>query len=127
MDGEAGDRPHLLDPSLLGKSVDHPDRAASILRSQAFDPRLSPGTGGTLGRNTFRKDGTNNFNLGLVRRVPLPSFNNASLQFRGEIFNLLNHAQFDSPGQSLSNLDFGLITNTLNNGRVIQLSLRLAF
>lgn len=127
VDGEPDDRPFILDPSLLGKSFDDPNTSARLLTKQAFSTNLPPGGRGNLGRNAFRKDGTNNFNLAVVRRVDLPSGNGAHVQIRAEVFNLLNHAQFDAPGTNVVNDDFGLITNTLNNGRVLQLSLRLAF
>jgi hypothetical protein len=37
----------------------------------------------------------------------------------------MNHAQFDEPQRNLSSPAFGKITNTLNDGRVFQLGLRL--
>ena len=44
---------------------------------------------------------------------------------RGEAFNLTNHPQFDEPQRNLSAPPFGKITNTLNDGRVLQLGLRV--
>jgi len=44
---------------------------------------------------------------------------------RGEAYNLTNHPQFDEPQRNLSAPPFGKITNTLNDGRVLQLGLRL--
>ena len=43
---------------------------------------------------------------------------------RGEAYNLTNTPQFDEPQRNLSSPSFGRITNTLNDGRVLQLALR---
>jgi hypothetical protein len=50
-----------------------------------------------------------------------------TLQLLAESLNLLNHAQFQQPGQSLSETNFGQITNTLNDGRTFQFTLGLNF
>ena len=47
--------------------------------------------------------------------------------FRAAFLNLLNHAQFEKPGVSMASPKFGLLTNTVNKGRVAQLSLQLNF
>jgi hypothetical protein len=44
---------------------------------------------------------------------------------RGEAFNLSNTPQFDEPQRNLSSPAFGKITNTLNDGRIFQLGLRI--
>jgi hypothetical protein len=44
---------------------------------------------------------------------------------RGEAYNLTNTPQFDEPQRNLSSPSFGRITNTLNDGRVLQLGVRL--
>jgi hypothetical protein len=55
------------------------------------------------------------------------------IDFRAEFFNLFNHAQFFLPGDStgMQNVDstssFGVITQTVNNPRLIQFALKLAF
>nr|MCU0246671.1 hypothetical protein [Bryobacter sp.] len=41
------------------------------------------------------------------------------------IYNLSNTPQFDVPQRNLSSPSFGRITNTLNDGRVMQVGLRL--
>ena len=57
VDGQQSDNPFLLDPSILGASVDHPDTAAAQLPRSAF-AFIQPGDRrGNLGRNTFRRDG----------------------------------------------------------------------
>ena len=80
---------------------------------------------GTLGRNTFRKDGVWNVNLALTRQFALRG--DMLMRFQAESLNLLNHAQFEEPGSTLTESNFGQITNTLNDGRTFQFTLSLVF
>ncbi|MBI2821066.1 MAG: hypothetical protein HYX74_02465, partial [Acidobacteria bacterium] len=127
VDGHSQDRPNILNPAILGKSVDDPDTSTSILRSDFFDTNIAPGGRGNIGMNTFRKDGTHNWNFALSRLFPFPSGGDHSLQVRADFFNLFNHPQFDKPGIFVASTTFGKITNTVNRGRQIQFSLRLNF
>jgi len=128
VDGMSSDRPDLLDPSVLGRVIDNPDTSALMLPRSSFG-YLAPGERrGNLGRNTFRKDGIENVNLAITRQWILPSAHSERrLTFRVEAMNALNHPQFDAPGFTLTNNNFGKITNTLNDGRVLQLGLRFYF
>ena len=87
--------------------------------------------------------------LGNANRTPLsgPDFVNTDfsiikhfvpregmrLDFRSEFFNLFNHAQFGSPGGNGTGADFNapstftVINYTVNNPRLIQFALKLAF
>jgi hypothetical protein len=50
------------------------------------------------------------------------------VDFRTEFFNLFNHAQFGTPGADFNSpATFGAINTTVNNPRVIQFALKLAF
>ncbi len=46
-------------------------------------------------------------------------------QLRREAYNLANHPQLDEPQRNLTSPAFGKITNTLNDGRLLQFGLRL--
>lgn len=128
VDGEGHDRPNILNPSILGTSVDNPDTSASILKASNFNTILPAGGRGNLGMSTFRKKGTSNTNLALGRTYHLPGKRERTAQIRTEFYNLFNRAQFDKPGPLLSSTaTFGKITNTVNKGRQVQLSLRLDF
>ncbi|MGH9783023.1 MAG: TonB-dependent receptor domain-containing protein [Terriglobia bacterium] len=125
VDGVGGDRPNLLNPAILGKSLDHPDTSTSIWRREYFDTNIAPGGRGNLGFQTFRQDGISNWNVALERdfvfREPV------ALRFRTEFINFLNHAQFEGPDDEMAFEPFAKIINTANRGRVIQLLLRLQF
>lgn len=127
-DGEGRDRPSLLDTSLLGRSIDNPDTALSILRREAFDAEAPSREGrGNLARNAFRKDGTVNFNVSLGRTFALSADRTRSLLVRAEVVNALNHPQFASPNDNLTSAAFGQITDTSNAGRIVQIHLRAGF
>ena len=138
------DRPNLLNPAILGKSLDHPDTAPSVLgtdscgpvqtedpaffRCAYFDTNLPPGGRGDLGYNTFRNDGTHNWNFAVEKGfyLPNPGGREPQLQFRAELINFLNQPQFSPVNNRIAAEDtFGEITNTANRGRIIQFTLRL--
>jgi hypothetical protein len=50
----------------------------------------------------------------------------AVLTFRGDAFNIFNHAQFNNPNMTASGGSFGTVT-TSAPGRNMQLSLKLVF
>jgi len=142
VDGNSADRPNILNPSLLGKSFDNPDTVTAILGAntcrppgtdglpylhcQYFDTNIPPGGRGNLGWNTFRKDGTANWNVAFGRSFRLPRGEH-SLDFRTEFINFFNTPQFDKPGTQLAVATFGKITNTVNKGRQVQFTLKLIF
>ncbi len=125
VDGAAGDRPHIVDPSILGRSIDHPDSAPRLLRREAF-AFVQPGEArGNLARNAFRKDGIRNVNFAISRAWNLVG--ETVLTFRAESINFFNTAQFAGPGEELTGANFGQITNTLNDGRTFRFLLRFSF
>ncbi len=125
VDGGSADRPNILDPSILGKTISHPDTAPLILRRDRFVYIPLGERRGSLGRGTFRKAGIANFNAALSKQWRWGGRGEYTVLLRGEAYNLTNHPQFDEPQRNLSAAPFGKITNTLNDGRVFQLGLRL--
>ena len=125
VDGGASDRPNVIDPSVLGAKVDHPDKSSKLLPASAFAFQSADQVAGNLGNNTFRKDGIWNVNFALSRRFVLKG--DTTLRFQAESLNLFNHAQFEEPGTTLTDTNFGQITNTLNDGRTFQFTLGLSF
>lgn len=125
VDGVSGDRVHIIDASILGASIDHPDTSVARMPATAFEFMVPEDRAGNIGRNTFRKDGVRNLNLSIQRRWRVGR--DSMLQFRAESINLFNTAQFDKPGYQLTSKNFGQITNTLNDGRTFRFMLRFAF
>jgi hypothetical protein len=74
-----------------------------------------------------------NTDFSIIKDFPLSFREGMNVQFRAEIFNLFNHAQFFLPGGSSGMQDvdspasFGVITQTVNNPRLIQFALKLNF
>jgi hypothetical protein len=123
VDGGPSDRPNIVDPSILGMTISHPNIATQILRRDRF-AYIRPGERrGNLGRNTFRKANIWNWNASVARQFRLP--NDWTGQFRVEAYNLSNTPQFDEPQRNLTSPSFGKVTNTLNDGRVFQVGFRI--
>jgi hypothetical protein len=125
VDGSGGDRPNILDPSILGRTISHPDIAPLILARDKFSYMTPPDQAGNLGRNVMRKASIANWNLALQKSWRLRALREAQLQLRGEAYNGFNTPQFDEPQRNHTSPAFGKITNTLNDGRVFQLGLRV--
>jgi hypothetical protein len=125
VDGNGGDRPNLIDPSILGRSIDNPNTSRALLPRSAFSFIAPTDLAGSLGRDTFRRGGYRNLNAALVRRWSLPHDKNLAL--RAESINLLNTPQFAAPGTDLSSANFGQITNTLNDGRTLRFGLTVGW
>ena len=125
VDGAMGDRPSLVSPEILGRTIDHPDTSRQMLPRSAFRFVQLHEASGNLGRNVFRKDGIQNINFSVSRSWKIG--NESTLTFRAESINLFNTPQFAFPGSDLSGGNFGQITNTLNDGRTFNLTMRLSF
>ena len=125
VDGVPGDRPDLIDTRILGRSITSPDNSRALLPRSAFALISPTQQRGNLGINTFRRDGIRNLNASVERRFAFAA--DRSLVFRAESINLLNTPQFADPISDLSNSAFGMITNTLNDGRTFRFTLRLEF
>ena len=124
VDGVTGERPQLLDRSILGRTIGHPDTSKQRLPREAF-AFLEPGGAGTLGRYVFRKGAIRNVNASLSRRWAVGG--DAWMAVRAESVNLLNTPQFAEPGSRLTDPNFGAITNTLNEGRTFRFGIEAGF
>lgn len=108
-----------------------------------FDPsafELQPvGFLGNLGRNTVIGPGLANFDFSIFKTVSLGE--RVGLQFRAELFNLFNRANFSTPdrafrfafvgarpdGSGIVSGAAGRITGTVTSSRQLQLALKLIF
>jgi hypothetical protein len=85
---------------------------------------------GYLGRNTFRGAGMHNFDMSLIKNLPVWTASNPErvvAQLRAEVFNCFNLVNFGLPNNVLMGTGFGLISKTSAPSRQIQLSLKLLF
>jgi hypothetical protein len=67
-----------------------------------------------------------NTDFSVIKQFALP-WENMGLNFRAEIFNLFNHAQFGLPVNDISAPGFGSVNSTVNNARLVQFGLKLTF
>jgi hypothetical protein len=125
VDGSGADRPNILDPSILGRTIANPDTSRQLLPRTAFGFIQPTEESGNLGRNVFRKGPIRNVNATLARTWAFQK--DVRLTFRAESINLFNTPQFAEPGFELSNPNFGLITNTLNDGRTFRFGLQVGW
>ena len=128
-DGFSESRPVLLDPSILGNSVNHPATSRDALPRAAFRALTSAETTASLvGRNTFFLDGTKTVDFGLTKNFSMP-WEGHKLTVRADMFNVFNHVQYGFPSSSIANTNFGAITSvaTLYAPRNVQVSLRYQY
>ncbi|MGC2447410.1 MAG: carboxypeptidase-like regulatory domain-containing protein, partial [Candidatus Sulfotelmatobacter sp.] len=93
-----------------------------------------PGELGTAARAPVYGPRFVNTDFSLIKDFPFTFREGMNLQFRAEFFNLFNHPQFFLPGIGNSGMQdintpssFGVISNTVNNPRLIQFALKLKF
>jgi hypothetical protein len=123
--------------SLVPKSSDNAQFCDS--NGRGFSAALAASTcaniRGNMGRNTIIGPGLFNADFSVFKNNPIPQISEtASLQFRAEFFNVLNHTNF-APSSNLSafnangtpNTLFGQLTSTQIDNRVIQLALKLVW
>ncbi|MBL8241562.1 MAG: hypothetical protein JNM66_29325 [Bryobacterales bacterium] len=125
VDGDTSDRPNLIDPSILGRTIGNPDTARLLLPRSAFGYIRPTDLRGSIGNNTFRKAGIANLNASVARTFTIRG--EKKVLFRAEALNLGNTPQFAEPWRELSSPNFAFITNTLNDGRALRFHLRFQF
>ena len=131
-----------INPDAGGATID--PTTAQYIVNPTYVPGLSCSVPrfGSLGRNTLRTPGLNNFNLNLQKNIRLRE--SMRLELRAEFFNLFNHPQFTqgsispfSPAGGTINSNAAtapagrfLNPDTVGNdggGRVVRYQLRLKF
>ncbi len=130
------------DPNVDGVAADHPD----VIRNPNLDKRtpdrffdttafvrIPAGTNrfGTAGRNIVIGPDYKNLDLSLFKNFRWTE--RIRTEFRWEVFNVLNRANFDNPGggapsNDISSPVFGTMQSTLPaSERIMQFALRIAF
>jgi Carboxypeptidase regulatory-like domain len=96
-------------PDLIAGVDPYQDADRNFLNPAAFSIPLA-GTYGNLGRNALKGPTFKQFDLILNRRFPFGEGRN--LEFRTEIFNILNHPNFAVPASTLASALPGMTFNT---------------
>jgi len=132
------------DISLSGQGLDRPSVVAptQVYSGPANDPSywLNPaafmcagsnaacsvfsGQFGNLGRNAVYGPGTINFDMALTRRFTVGE--RWKLDLRADFFNVMNHANWNSPGTNTTSSTFGEVTS-FSSPRLIQMAMKLYF
>jgi hypothetical protein len=89
----------------------------------------TPATGffGNSARAPLHGPGFQNWDVGIQKHVPIPITEQMRLQFRAQMFNAFNHAQFNNPnGNTGAPALFGLVSGARQPRRV-QFALKLMF
>jgi hypothetical protein len=88
----------------------------------------APGELGTASRTPVSGPGFVNTDFSLIKHFALPFREGMRLDFRAEVFNLFNHPQFGLPNADFNSpATFGVVNSTVNNPRLFQFALKLAF
>jgi hypothetical protein len=132
--GTANQRPNLAS----GKTIDDAQKSGTDI-NLFFDPSVfvmpAPGTLGSVGRNSLRGPHFLTVDTSVSKNVSFPG--SASLQFRAEVFNLLNRANFALPaaqvlapgpgGVGAPVATAGRITALSGDARRVQFAVKLLF
>src|SRR5262249_4833395 len=116
--GANTDRPNEVSNPNMG-----PRTANQWFNVNAFE--LQPfGTFGNAGRGTINGPRYESVDLGIAKNTFVSE--RLALEFRAELFNLFNHANFDLPDRQFGTPGFGQIFSA-NDPREIQFALKLHF
>jgi hypothetical protein len=125
----SNDRPNAIGDPNIG-----PKRWDAWFNTAAFAP-APKGTFGDAGRNTVIGPRANIADFSVLKTTRIAE--GASLQFRGEFFNLFNHPNLSVPNVTVNSGAFGTIASTVDvaNGnplsdggpRLVQFALKLTF
>jgi hypothetical protein len=121
-DGVRGDRPDRIGSGALDKSLRSIDRWFST--ADFVLPQQQYGFGNS-GRNVLLGPGRRNWDISLVKRTRVTLSGNM-LEFRVQLFNAFNHANFSRPGATVGNSDFGVIFDA-DRAREIEIALKYSF
>jgi hypothetical protein len=135
-----GDRPDLISMPQLSTSravrSDYFGRGSNNASFFSIPINIPGGTGpnhgrfGTLGRNTFRGPDYHDYDIAVIKDTPLGHRGNAemaTLEFRGEFFNIFNIVNFGLPSNIVNGSGFGMISKTNGTSRQIQFSLKVIY
>ncbi len=104
-------------PDLIGNPYPTKRRPNRWVLASAFSSPFVDAGGncafGNAGRNILRGPGLASWDSSLLRRFRIAE--SKSLEFRAEMFNLFNRANFETPERDLASASFGRIFNTVQS------------
>ena len=101
--------------------------AFKVAPSPQDDPTVLGGQLGNANRAPLYGPRFVNTDFSAIKHFALPFREGMGLDFRAEFFNIFNHAQFGQPDPDVRSGNFGRITSTVNDARLIQFALKLNF
>ncbi|MGH7867361.1 MAG: TonB-dependent receptor, partial [Candidatus Dormibacteraceae bacterium] len=111
-------------PNLVGNPNLSTPSPSEWFNTQAFT-NPAPFTFGNVGRNTLRSDWNRNLDFSIFREFPLTE--TKRVEFRFEAFNVTNVPVFGIPDGTVSDPNFGAVSNTANTERQLQFALKFYF
>ena len=129
LQNNSGLRPNLVhDPILahptVGRNGQYFDPLAFCIKALCTPP-LGETEAGNLSRNFLRGPGFFNMDFSFFKNVQVTE--RTQLQLRVELFNVTNTPQFGNPNSDFSGKDFGKVTGTAGNPRVMQFAAKINF
>ena len=114
---------NLERPNLIGNPNPGPQTPAEWFNTAAF-ALPAQNTYGTAGRSVVTGPGLTTLDLSLQKEGSL--YERIRLQFRLDVYNSLNHANFNLPGRIFGAANFGVISGA-GDPRELQLALKVLF
>jgi hypothetical protein len=114
-------------PDLVGNPNNGPHSVSAWLNASAFrqlDPTLDAGQFGNAGRNIAIGPSYMDWDFGMLKNIKVAE--SMSLQFRAELFNILNHPNFRLPDSDISSPTFNQIL-AARDPRQVQFALKFMF
>ena len=125
--GYEGLRPNLVgDPNISNRTVEQYFNTSAFSVTGLTGPNAT--LPGSAGRNILRGPGFANLDFSTFKNIALNSLREGmQLQLRFEFFNLTNTPHFANPNAVFGGGNFGQITGTVGNPRIVQFAAKLNF
>jgi hypothetical protein len=98
--------------------------AGNVASNQSGSCTVFSGQFGNLGRNSIYGPGVISWDMAISRNFKLSE--RFKLDFRSDVFNIMNHANWGNPVTNITSSTFGDVTG-FRSPRIIQMSLKLFF
>jgi Carboxypeptidase regulatory-like domain/TonB-dependent Receptor Plug Domain len=123
-DGTNNDRPNVVGIPYLPSGRGRVATKNAFFSTAAF---VTPPTGTPYGNAAFDMlFGPKYVNTDLSAFKTFPIYREANVQFRGEVFNVINNVNMNAPNSTKSSPAFGTISGA-GSPRIVQFALRLSF